>query len=91
MGKPLTSENDMSDRIFKTGKHYKLTSKDGEATIAYFYNNPDFHMDPNGDFDENKDYSEKGFGFNIADGGGFLPLFDLTESSVIEELEFTIK
>lgn len=67
----------MSDRTFKTGKHYKLTSKHGEVSIAYYYFNPDTECN--------------GFGFNIADGGGFLPDCDLTESSVVEEIVFTVK
>jgi len=38
--------------------------------LAYLYKNPDMN-------------NELGFGFNIADGGGFIPLFDLTENTKV--------
>jgi len=58
---------------YKEKTHYKLTSKEGEETIAYCY-------DLEGSLV---------FGFNIADGGGFLPVADLMDSAVIEEIIFS--
>jgi hypothetical protein len=68
----------MSNKKFIEGKHYKLISKHGEESIAYFYKNPDATGDG------------LGFGYNIADGGGFLPRHDLTDSSIVQLLEFTV-
>lgn len=51
-------------------RHYWLKGPDEESVLVYYYNNQDA-----GCF---------GFGFNIADGGGFLPLWDLRDSSSIE-------
>lgn len=63
---------------------YWISKSNGDdKCLVWFYRNPDFHMDPNGDFDETKDYSEKGFGFNIADGGGFVPVSDLPADTLI--------
>ena len=42
----------------------------GDKRLAYLYKNPDMN-------------NELGFGFNIADGGGFIPLFDLTENTKV--------
>jgi len=42
----------------------------GDKSLAYLYKNPDMN-------------NELGFGFNIADGGGFIPLFDLTENTKV--------
>lgn len=66
----------MSNKKLIAGKHYKLTSKNGDVSIAYYYFNPDAEL--------------HGFGFNIADGGGFLPDYDISDSSIIELLEFTV-
>lgn len=67
----------MNERpVLLTGKHYKVTSCEGEVSIAYFYYNPDAECN--------------GFGFNIADGGGFVPLSDFREDSLIEELELHV-
>ena len=43
----------------------------GDKSLAYLYRNPDMN-------------NELGFGFNIADGGGFIPLFDLTKDTIIK-------
>ena len=51
------------------GLSFTLTSAEGEVTSAYFYDNPDAECE--------------GFGFNIADGGGFLPVHDITDSTII--------
>lgn len=52
-----------------TGLSFTLTSAEGEVVNAYFYDKPDSGC--------------KGFGFNIADGGGFLPEYDIINSIVI--------
>ena len=52
----------------KTKKFVWLVS-DGEKTLVYYYENPNT--------------KEWGFGFNIADGGGFLPEKDLTKETRI--------
>ena len=52
-----------------TGLSFTLTSAEGEITNAYFYDNPDSGCE--------------GFGFNIADGGGFLPVHDITDNTII--------
>jgi len=44
---------------------YVWLIKGKEKTLVYYYENPDT--------------MEWGFGFNIADGGGFLPEKDLTD------------
>lgn len=60
---------------FINHKYYQLIGVEGEVSIAYFYFNAD---------------SETwGFGFNIADGGGFLPAYDLREDTSIKELMLT--
>ncbi len=53
---------------FEDGQYYRLGPKTTDEVIAYFYYNPDAE--------------EWGFGFNIADGGGFLPAFDLSTAMV---------
>lgn len=54
----------------KEGYYWLLT--EGESpTLVYYYENPDT--------------GEKGFGFNVVDGGGFLPEWDLVEDSVVKE------
>ena len=45
---------------------YWLISPEGEKTLVYYYRNPDT--------------SKWGYGFNVADGGGFLPESDLDEA-----------
>lgn len=66
-----------------TGLYYTLTTEDGEVNTAYFYSNPDYHMDPNKPIPEGVDLSELGFGFNTADGGSFLPLSHLALESKV--------
>ena len=58
----------------KLETYYKLVAESGEITIGYFYMNPDADC--------------LGFGFNTADGGGFLPEWDLTKTTKVIELEF---
>ena len=57
---------------------YKLTIKNNEVTIVYCYKNPDY-----------LDGSTIGFGFNIADGGGWMPACDVSKETTIAEVEFT--
>lgn len=64
------------------GLYYTLTVGDVELK-ARCYVNKDYHLTNSDDYDPNKDYSEIGFGFNIADGGGFLPASELKEGSVV--------
>lgn len=49
---------------------YRLTSAGGEVSHAYLYHNPDAKLD--------------GFSFGTHDGGGFLPLFDLTSDTEVQ-------
>lgn len=72
---------------FKPGTYYELTSQHDEKTIAYYYLCPDAKAPFDGSGDPDKDYSDYGFGFNVADGGGFVPANDITYKS-IRELEF---
>ena len=51
-------------------KFYWLSGQNESPTIVYYYFNPDA--------------KQKGFGFNIADGGGFLSENDLLEGSILE-------
>ena len=54
--------------------YYKLINTNTkEETIVYFYHNEDADCD--------------GFGFNTADGGGFLPLDHLAESTIVKKLQ----
>ena len=50
--------------------YYYLISEEELPTLVRFYKNPDT--------------DQYGFGFNIADGGGFLPEYDLKESTKAE-------
>ena len=74
----------------KQGKYYKLVSANGESVIGYFYNNPDFHLKENMIPEDGKDYSQTGFGFNTADGGGFLPFYDLSPNTKVHEIEMAV-
>lgn len=57
----------------KKGTFYLLVNTETkEETVAYYYLNPDTN--------------DEGFGFNTANGGGFLPMWDC--KSEIHELEF---
>ena len=49
--------------------HYVWLISGDEKTLAYYYENPDTH--------------EWGYGFNIADGGGFMPETDLTSETAV--------
>jgi len=55
--------------MMKEGYYWLFNSKTKEATLAYFYYNPDA--------------DRNGFGFNIRDGGGFLPMDDVSEDTQI--------
>lgn len=58
------------------GKHYLLVNEDEpENSVVYCYRNPDF-----------RDGTVLGFGFNLAQGSGWLPLFDIVQTTVISEL-----
>ena len=49
--------------------HYVWLIRGNEKTLAYYYENPNT--------------KKWGYGFNIADGGGFLPENDLTEDTKV--------
>jgi hypothetical protein len=49
--------------------HYVWLIRGREKTLAYYYENPDT--------------GEWGYGFNIADGGGFMPEQDLTDDTKV--------
>lgn len=57
----------------KEGTYYKLISGQGDESIVYYYRNPDTEI--------------LGFGFNTADGGGFMPVWDLVKTTKVIELE----
>jgi hypothetical protein len=60
----------------KCGKHYWISKPDGtDRCLVYCYSNPDH---TNG--------KQLGIGFNIADGGGWIPLDDLPADTLIIEL-----
>jgi hypothetical protein len=61
--------------------YYWLLVEDEEPALAYYYRNPDAFMNPEEPMVEGKDYSALGFGFNTADGGGFLFESDLSEAT----------
>ncbi len=69
------------------GNYYWLVSSEGEKTLAYYYRNPDALMHPKKPMIEGKDYSALGFGFNTADGGGFLFATDLKETITVIKAE----
>ena len=51
--------------------YYWLLKEEESPTLVYYY--------------YNHDAGEKGFGFNIANGGGFLPESDLTDDTIVEK------
>ena len=58
---------------FELGCYYKIINPvTNEETIVYYYYNLDALC--------------TGFGFNTADGGGFLPEFDLRKDSIVKKL-----
>ena len=66
----------MGTQTFKEGVYYKLINTEtNEETIVYCYKNPDMN-------------NELGFGFNTADGGGWMPTFDLSKNTKTQKLEF---
>ncbi len=71
----------------KENTYYKMTGASGDEVIGYYYNNPDALMNPNEPVVEGKDYSALGFGFNAADGGGFLPIFAMAAESLATAVE----
>lgn len=61
----------------ENGKHYWISKPDGsERCLVYCYVNPDFG-----------DGSQLGIGFNVSDGGAWIPLWDVPEETVFKELE----
>jgi len=62
----------------KEGKYYWISKPDGsDKCLVYCYVNPDFG-----------DGKQVGIGFNIADGAGWVPLSDIQEGTVVEEVRF---
>ena len=55
--------------MMREGYYWLFNNTTKEATLVYFYNNPDT--------------GENGFGFNIRDGGGFLPMDDVSDDTSI--------
>ena len=55
------------------GFYYLESPKETRPTLVYYYENPDTQ--------------KWGFGFNIVDGGGFLPEGDLTEDTIVIPVE----
>ena len=72
----------VTDRsVLKVDTYYALHNFDtNEVTVGYYYNNPD-SLDENG---------TEGFGFNTAEGGSFLPIYDLKEDTGIVPLTFLL-
>ncbi len=67
------------DFKFQEQTYYKLTNPETKVeTIAYCYRNPDAN-------------NELGFGFNIADGGGWMPIWDLSKKTEINKLKLVIE
>lgn len=65
----------MDKSVLKEHSYYWLSRSDGADTcLVYCYKNPDAG---NGD--------QLGFGFNIADGGGWAPLWDVPGDTIIRE------
>ena len=61
----------------EAGKYYWVSKPDGsEKCLVYCYVNPDF-----------QDGTTLGIGFNIADGGGWVPLWDVPRETVFKELK----
>lgn len=54
---------DLDSVDLKVGRYYQITSHNNEVSIAYFYYNPDA--------------KRCGFGFNVADGGGWIDVDDM--------------
>ena len=61
---------------FELGNYYQLISSNGEMSIAYYYYNPDAGV--------------KGFCWNTADGGGFLPEYDLRSDTKVRKVELVL-
>ncbi len=59
----------ITPKDLKSENYYWLVSADGERTLVYCYRNPDTNW--------------YGFGFNTADGSGFLPASDLNSDTEI--------
>jgi hypothetical protein len=54
--------------------YYSISNpEDPEPSLVYLYTNPDTH--------------ERGFGFNVRDGGGFLPVCDLREDTTVTRVQ----
>lgn len=61
---------------------YWISCKIEEPTIVYYYFNQDYQVNSD-------EPGQWGFGFNIADGGGFIPDWEITDDSeLIGPIEF---
>ena len=61
---------------FELGNYYQLISSDGEESIAYYYYNPEAGVN--------------GFCWNVADGAGFIPEYDLRSDTKIRQVELVL-
>jgi hypothetical protein len=78
----------ISKEEVKSNKYYKLQNKHSiDSCIAYAYNWPERKLSDGITDDPN--FGKLVFGFNIADGGGYLPLQNVSDSTTITELEFS--
>lgn len=69
----------MNPAELKEGHYYRISKYgDRRFCIVYCYRNPDCN-------------NELGIGFNVADGGAWLPLWDISEDSVIVEVALSVK
>ena len=73
----------------KVGSYYKLVNRNypEDSCIVYAYINQDEKL-----FDgitDNPNKGKIGFGFNIADGGVWIPAFAISEKTIIIELKIT--
>lgn len=61
---------------FTLGRYYQLINCDGEESIAYYYHHPDLKVN--------------GFCWNVADGAGFIPEYDLRSDTKVREVELVL-
>ena len=62
----------MREMNLERGYYFLSHPEEPEETLVFFYKNPDTQED--------------GFGFNAKDGGGFLPLNDLSPRSNLHKV-----
>lgn len=74
----------------KENNYYWLING-AEKTLVYYYRNPDAYMNPEKPILKKHDYSALGFGFNIADGGGFLFENDLVKGAEVIDAKINSK